>query len=389
MINIAFNIKGDATGKLLTTPKCYRLWEKIVSFHHEELTNELIWLFSNITPENNEVGYDILNSTVLNKYLLSFLEEKLNPEDLTEKNLEKIERATCLLCNLLQDDDEKKNINIQDIKKRIFKIFIKFLDVDNKNIFLNILRGFETQKKSLVIYLDILEEANIFEKLIKKTKNVDLVVRMYSNRVVGNYLSFKNVDKLDLEFINLLLNFESDNLEQEVVEIRKESAWSLSNMAIDSSEITKLIVNHPKIIEELINLAKKEERADALAEIMICLSLLVVNSNFNDFFTLMNHYLFPILIDGIKKLSSLPFSLPFIFQAIFKSLQYGETIRNQKEQNCILNKFIELGGYDILEKYQNTQDVQLYQCIQAIMSQFFNGKSNEIIVDEEEHINNN
>ena len=155
-------------------------------------------------------------------------------------------------------------------------------------------------------------------------------------------------------------------------EIRKETLWCLSNFASESPEMTHILIANQKCITQVIKLLREDRDIAIINEVLILLGNLISSSQIQDFDILMGYHVFPLLLESVVKFDKYDTLLIVLFQSIGTCLKNGELRRNNPmEENLAIKAFVELGGKDLLEKYQNTQNETLYSLIQAIMIEFF------------------
>ena len=169
-----------------------------------------------------------------------------------------------------------------------------------------------------------------------------------------------------------ILLYLTDALESFESEIRKETLWCLSNFASESPELTHAIITNQKSINQIIKILREDRDIGVINESVFLLGNLLNSSRINDFDILMGYRILPLLLESVVKFDKYDTILEVLFQSIGICLKNGELRRtNPMEDNLVLKAFIELGGKDLLEKYQNTQRERLYSLIQEIMLEFF------------------
>lgn len=375
MINLTYTDNESKIAAMCITPLSYRLWERICKTENVDLIGNLIWLFGNVVYDNQEIAYNILVSNMFEKYILSFFEEEKYKLLTQEDQIAVIERGCSLFSKLIYKEDEQIHKDIFDLKRRMLQLLLRYYKLGNESILFSVLKSFSTIEDSIELYFDLIKHSDLIQYAMRA--NLQPFIQEYIVILIGN-ISVRTRFSVESGWApgleDEILLFLIEALKAVRANLRKVALWCLSNVAADSQEITTKLINNQNCISQAMQLLREEKDKSIVTEIVFFFSVLINASGCNEFFTLMNNHLFPLLLESIQKFEASSSILTILFQTIGTCLKQGELIRNQLNENVILTKFLELGGKDLLEKYQNTQNVKLYNIIQEIMFEFFNVK---------------
>ena len=379
LLNILINLtyledKKSKISKMCITPMSYRLWERICRTENADLIANLVWLFGNMVCNSKDIAFNILLSNMFEKYILPFFEEEKYKVFNPEEKMSIIETGSSFLSKLIFKEDEKVHQKIFDLKRRILLLLLKYFKLGNEIILNATVKAFSIIEESIELYLDLIKHSGLIPYIIRiKTHSICLqasTIRLIGNISAQTEMSPNKGWPVGLEEqILLYLISALDSVESE---IRKETLWCLSNFASESPELTHILIANQKCITQVIKLLREDRDIAIINEVLILLGNLISSSQIQDFDILMGYHVFPLLLESVVKFDKYDTLLIVLFQSIGTCLKNGELRRNNPmEENLAIKAFVELGGKDLLEKYQNTQNETLYSLIQAIMIEFF------------------
>jgi hypothetical protein len=221
LINYCYLRDDNLLNHLLITPKCFRIYEKIILSNDVNLFYQIIWLFYNITVKDDETSYDIISSSLFKDNIIKLLDQDIFLNNVNEDNIYNsiIIEAIHFLYNLIRAnkklDDCVYELEISNMKLEIIKVLIKFLVINNEKSYGKIL-------KAIVKFSDISQSSystkiltvSFVENLIDKKKmfsNIEIILLI--NRIIGNFIAvnddnlIKNNEKiilLSLGYISFL-----------------------------------------------------------------------------------------------------------------------------------------------------------------------------------------
>ena len=379
LLNILINLtyledKKSKISKMCITPMSYRLWERICRTENADLIANLVWLFGNMVCNSKDIAFNILLSNMFEKYILPFFEEEKYKVFSPEEKMSIIETGSSFLSKLIFKEDEKVHQKIFDLKRRILVLLLKYFKLGNEIILNATVKAFSIIEESIELYLDLIKHSDLIPYIIR-IKTPSLCLQASTIRLIGNISAQTEMSPnkgwpIGLEEqILLYLISALDSVESE---IRKETLWCLSNFASESPEMTHILIANQKCITQVIKLLREDRDIAIINEVLILLGNLISSSQIQDFDILMGYRVFPLLLESVVKFDKYDTLLIVLFQSIGTCLKNGELRRNNPmEENLAIKAFVELGGKDLLEKYQNTQNETLYSLIQAIMIEFF------------------
>ena len=375
MINLTYLERKSKISKMCITPMSYRLWERICRTENADLISNLVWLFGNMACSNKDIGYNILLSNTFDKFILPFFEEEKYKVFNAEEKMSIIETGSAFLSKLIFTEDEKSHQKIFELNRRIFLLLLQYYNkYGNEIIITATVKAFSMIETSIELYIDLVKHSDLIPYIIR-IKNPSFCLQTSTIRLIGNIsaqteMSDKKGWPPGIEMYILL--YLTDALESFESEIRKETLWCLSNFASESPELTHAIITNQKSINQIIKILREDRDIGVINEGVFLLGNLLNSSRINDFDILMGYRILPLLLESVVKFDKYDTILEVLFQSIGICLKNGELRRtNPMEDNLVLKAFIELGGKDLLEKYQNTQRERLYSLIQEIMLEFF------------------
>ena len=364
----------DNIENFLVSNSFLQLYEFILNLNDIELFFLILLLLFNISiSDNNEINYIILTSNLLNQILNLFNQKELTYLLDEENNIyyDIVYQGFNLFLNLMKVNNENvQSSDINQIKKEIIKIVIKFINTNIENLYFLILNNitiyYNYVKDSSNLISIFLIETIINQKKFKSNSNL-----LITNRVIGNYLS--NNDITDLSLIDLIINFEiSILIKLNTIEAKKDVFWSIGNLICNSNLISDLLIEKNNFIELLIKNLKEDNDKSELKEILITLGNLICNIKFDNFIILSKTGIFNELICSLIKFEKEEDLLPFIFQNISFFIEKGNLVKNfTNNNNSILNDFNAKGGKDFLIKYQFCKSELLRNVVEKMLNNFY------------------
>ena len=184
---------------------CFRIYERIILSNDLDLFSQLLWLFNNITINDNETCFNIILSSLFKYKIIELLQQEIFIINVNENGIFQtiIEEGIKFLRNLLLMNykiyDCVQDLEILKLKYQIIKILINFMGTNDENNYAKIL-------DSIIIFSDM--KNNSYSKEILSTGFIENLIdekKMFSNkeiillfnRIIGNFIAV-NDDKTTL-----------------------------------------------------------------------------------------------------------------------------------------------------------------------------------------------
>ena len=376
------NSKNEINNFLLSNNN-FKLFESIFSINDTDLICLIIWLFQNISDDNDANNYIIITSNLFKNKILSLLQQnELINHINDEKNIyyDIILQGFNLFYNLISIEiknyDKNQLLEIKQIKILMIKILLKFIDT-------KIIKLYEIILNIIILFYDYIDDdsistqiisINLIEKILNKTKYFNnYSTSLLTNRVMGNYLSINNINDIDL--INKILNFLFLNLSKynNSIEMKIDIFWTLGNLLFCNEIISNLLFSIKGFIELIINNYKENFDKNLIREILLTLKEIICNINYDNFFIIINKGFFNELMNSISRFENDEDLLIFVFQNISFFIEKGELIKkNTNNENIIFNQFNQNCGKELLIKYEFSKNNILREIVDKIYNKFYN-----------------
>ena len=383
LINYCYLRDDNLLNHLLITPKCFRIYEKIILSNDMNLFYQIIWLFYNITVKDDETSYDIISSSLFKDNIIKLLDKDIFLINVNEDNIYNsiIIEAIHFLYNLIRAnkkiDDCVYELEISNMKLEIIKVLIKFLVINDEKSYGKIL-------KAIVKFSDICQSSystkiltvSFVENLIDKKKmfsNIEIIILI--NSIIGNFVAVNddNLIKNNEKTIDKILNLEYYILSNyNETRVKIDCFWALSNIAISDQLFTEKIIKNKKIIELTIKFLGEDNEKLEMKEILIFILNLLSGIEINSFIFLGEIGVFEKLFEILLKFPGEETIISYVFKNFFVFLNNGELIREHtNNKNIVLEQFNIKGGKEYLLKYQNSEKESLKRIVNAILDTFY------------------
>ena len=379
------NSKNEINQFLLSN-NTFKLFELIFSINDIDLICLIIWLFQNISDDNNENNYIIITSNLFKIKILSLLQQDELINHISDENniyYDIILQGFNLFYNLMSFEmknyDKIQLLEIKQIKILMIKILLKYINT-------NINKLYEIILNIIILFYDYIDDdsistkiisINIIEKILRKTNFFNnYSTLLLTNRVMGNYLSVNNIK--DINLINKILNFLFSNLFKynNSIEMKIDTFWTLGNLIFCDDIISNLLFSIKGFIELIINIFKENNDKNLIREILLTLKELICNINFDNFFIIINKGFFNALINSISRFENDEHLLIYVFQNISFFIEKGDLIKkNTNNENIIFNQFNQNCGKELLIKFEFSKNDILREIVGKIYNKFYSDKN--------------
>ena len=377
------NINTDNhLSSLLLSPNSYKLWELCFNLQDYEILYEIIAILNNIISENQIGGCNLIRSNLLlnnlyNFYMNQSIVSQMNNNNRKEAISNIIEDGIILICKLLiiptNNLDRFTREEIFISKQKIINLVISY---SNSNLYKN----YYTCIYSIFIIVqnekrlfEELDKNNFIQNILKNKKFFDIQkIRFFINKIIGNYLAYKNKVKYNL--LEDIVNFEKDYLNIcNINSNRKEIFWVLSNAIICDKNIKNEILETKGLLENIFFCYKNSCSYSEIKEISYFFRHLLFNSNIKQFIQIENYKLLEIAVEHAKNsLENDAEGLVLIFELIEYYLSFGKITKKYFDgKNYIIEKFNKIGGKELLDKYIDYPNEIVKEMISYILKEYY------------------
>lgn len=400
---------------LILSPKGYRIWSLILKYDIYELSANVILLLNFVISPNEQCKLfsdEMFFSKIFTEQIIPLLEKESTYSKAYNDNQNKTQcdlviASLCLLSNMVTIrgiNRDKTICNFKTEEKILFKIidiFIKYLSIQNEKYLIYIFYGL-SQLESLqsdqsnIYYEYLAKEKKMFHIIINlpynnnNNKDYEQII-LFSHRTFGNLFGAITLSNYySNEEIKLLLEHFAMYFTSNIKEIKKESAWVVSNMISENMTISKIALNSTVFIQGLVNYFNTLSHQTIIEEGLIVIQILITNIDLNSFFRFIEAGFFDIIMK-IAQLDNINDDiLIIVFICIELCLKRGAALVEQVHYNTMLDMFLLRGGRELLLKYQNTDYMNLKEIIDGIERNYLsnNGTNMDDLIDEMVMINN-
>ena len=376
---------------LILSPKGYRMWSSILKYDLYELSANVILLLNFVISPNKQCklfGDELFFSKMFTEQIIPLLENestysKACSDKINKTQCDLVIASLCLLSNLIAIRGIKRDKTICDFQTeenifyKIIDIFIKYISIQNDKYLIYIFYGLSQiehlQSNQSNAYYEYIAKAKIMFNIIIKlnfnnSNNKDHnEIILYAHRTLGNLFGAITVSNYySNEEIKLLLEHFAMYFTSNTKEIKKESAWVVSNMVTENMTISNIAVNSNIFIQGLLNYFDVLTNKKIIEEGLIVIQILLTNIDLNNFFRFIEAGFFDIIMK-IAYFDNLDDDiLTTAFICIELCLKRGAALIEQVHYNKMLDMFLLKGGRELILKYQHTDYIQLKEIINEI-----------------------
>ena len=383
LTNYIYYLKSkNEINNVLISNNNFKLFELIFSINDIYLICLIIWLFQNLSDDNDEINYIIITSNLFKNQILNILQQDELINHINDENniyYDIIFQGFNLFYNLISIEyknyEQNQLLEIKQIKILMIKILLKYIDT-------NILKLYEIILNNIILFYDYINDdsistkiisINLIDKILNKTNYFNnYSTLLLSNRVIGNYLSVNNIN--DINLINKIFNFLFSNLKKfnNSIEMEIDTFWTLGNLIFCDEVISNLLFTINGFIDLIINIFKEKSDKNLIREILLILKEIICNINLDNFIVIINKGFFNELINSLLRFENDENLLIFIFQNISFFIEKGDLIKkNTNNENIILNKFNQNYGKELLIKYEFSNNDILRELVNKIHNKFY------------------
>ena len=376
--NYTYINNNKIISKILLSPKGYKVWNLCFDFQDYEIMSQLSYILNNITIDDNEASYNLIKSNFFQKKIFSFYSNPLVIRHLNVDNPENIFNSiigngVSFLGNILTvkplstyDKEEMYKLFIP-----IFELLLKYSESNAKTILNSCLCSVYAAIDNEERLINLINNSNILNHILNKKYFFNDKIILYSNRIIGEYIN--KFDKLSQDFYEKCVNYEMDILfSSKISLVIIEVYWVLSNIIHDSINSGEQICKNKLFIDKTINIYKNSDELKVIHDISYFFQILISVIDINSFYELIEKGVFEICLNHLKNNITNIKKLKILFELIELCLEKGDLLeRNFYGKNIIKEKCEYYGLKDLLENYENSDDEELEEIINTIMTKYY------------------
>ena len=376
--------EDNKISKILLSSKGYRIWELCFDLQDYEIMYQMVWILQNITYKNSESTYNLIKSNFFKNKIFSFYSNGTILQHLNEKDPENIfyliiQCGLSLFSNLISIqfpstfDEMEKNKLIEPV----FDLILKYSQSNSEKIYHTCIYAIALAVEEELDFINKIDNNNnncvniIYDILSKKFfSNENLVLQ--ANRILGNYIS--NKTGLSDEFFDQCIQYEFDIFFGIKLSVAKrETYWVLSNILADYPKAGLIVCLNELFINQTFYKYQNTVDVDDLYNIAYFLNCLIHKCDIQNFIKIQEKGIVNITMKYAKMTFNSPKALITIFELIESLLSIGDSVRdNFMGRNLTKEKFDECGLEEVLEKYEDSKNENLFDIIDKIKINYYN-----------------
>ena len=376
--------EDNKISKILLSSKGYRIWELCFDLQDYEIMYQMVWILQNITYKNSESTYNLIKSNFFKNKIFSFYSNGTILQHLNEKEPENIfyliiQCGLSLFSNLISIqfpstfDEMEKNKLIEPV----FDLILKYSQSNSEKIYHTCIYAIALAVEEELDFINKIDNNNnncvniIYDILSKKFfSNENLVLQ--ANRILGNYIS--NKTGLSDEFFDQCIQYEFDIFFGIKLSVAKrETYWVLSNILADYPKAGLIVCLNELFINQTFYKYQNTVDVDDLYNIAYFLNCLIHKCDIQNFIKIQEKGIVNITMKYAKMTFNSPKALITIFELIESLLSIGDSVRdNLMGRNLTKEKFDECGLEEVLEKYEDSKNENLFDIIDKIKINYYN-----------------
>lgn len=318
-----------------------------------DLKEETIWVLNNIIANKNNKAV-FLKTNLLDKiFNISYKGAKIS----LTRNL------SCFFKTISEDPDEL-DTNILD---KIFEIFSNYIYLNDREIVSDCLWGLSNISDSKI-------DMNRYIKLIDRLLSIDY---MNTNKedinailiILGNIIHSADNNVMQLLYEKDIIEY----LEAVLMNIKSHKGrgrvlWVVSNLCVSGNFMVEHFLNSNlcnqvvKLIDNSNGYVKKEA--------LWVFNNITAGRHFSHSLTLINKGLFNELMSIMNEIvdKEILMKVLYILENIFYT---GEIINQISGKNPLIKKFVDIGGYDCLERLVSHYSIEVYGMADTMLKTYF------------------
>ena len=383
LTNYSYKNENKLITKILLSSKGYKIWELCFDFQDYEIMSQMMWMLHNATYKDSESSYNLIKSNFFRNKIFSFYSSETIIKHMHEKNPENIfyliiQSGLGLFSNLIsiQYPSSYDNLDKKKLSYTVFDLILKYSQSTSDKIYHSCIYAICLAVDEDYDLVNRIDGNNIgvnilYDILNKKFFSNENCV-LHANRILGNYISVKS--GLSEEFFNKCIQYEFDiffgiNLSIAV----KETYWVLSNILSDYNKAGFIICHNEPFINKTMEKYRNPVELNDINEIAYFFNCLINKCGVENFINLIGKGYLDLTLNYSKMTFNHVRTLITILQLIESSLDIGESFKdNFNGKNKVKEKCDEYGLKEVLEKYEDTENQNLFNIIDEIKNIYYN-----------------
>ena len=391
LTNYSYLNNNNLINKILLSSKGYKVWELCFDLQDYEIMSQMVWILHNITHKENEGAYNLLKSNFFKNKIFNFYSNQTILQHMNEKDEENvfyiiIDSGIHLFSNLisLKFPSTFDRMYKFDLFFPVFDLILKYSMSNSEQIYLCCIYALCLSIDSELSLIDRFEHpnnsnVNIINDILNKKffKNEALV--HYANQILGNYLSIKS--GFSDEFYLKCIQYEFDIFFGIKLPIAvNETYWVLSNILCDFPKGANIILANELFIQKAMDSYKNTIELNVISEITYFFCTLINKGGIQNFIKLQEKGIIDITMEHAKRTFKKEKSLVNIFNLIECVLFLGNSVKGNFEgRNLVKEKCDTYGLKDLLDKYENTKNMELSDIIEKISKNYYDNNDEFIL----------
>ncbi len=390
LINFSLRINNDNLMIFLTNNPCIQIYIMIFDLNDRSLTENVLWLISNIIIGCDSASENLFFSPIPRNYLLKFVENTEISKQITKICIKLFSSLSQFINNIyrfiqiegLENQLFKKHsdVNVNNIQENIIyleehltNIFLKFVYFNDQEIINDCIFGLSNLSNSSNIKIhDLIYSNGLIGKIISNQINSSDIISHKILELIGNFLSnFTGVIEpiIQNQIISYLLEFIKSKNNSD---IKRDSFWIISNL-LCIPNINIINVLNCGIMPFVIDAIQNNENKVGIEGLFI-INDIIFNENYIEAVInfIKNYEIIKILVSVIQKFYEEPEALKLILEICLHLFEIGNKYSNSFDgKNIFLEEFQRNGGNVYIEKLQNYNDPIIYNFVENIIRVYF------------------
>ena len=390
LINFCLRINNDNLMIFLTNNPCIQIYIMIFDLKDKSLTENVLWLISNIIIGSDSASENLFFSPIPRNYLLQFVENTEISNQITKICIRIFSSLSQFISTIyrfiqiegLENQLFKKHndVNVNNIQENIIyleehltNIFLKFVNFNDIEIINDSLFGLSNLSNSSNLKIhDLIYSNGLIGKIILNQINSSEIISHKILELIGNFLSnYTGIIEpiIQNQMISYIFEFIKSNNNSD---IKRDSFWIISNL-LCIPNINIINVLNSGIIPFVIDAIQNSENKVGIEGLFI-INDIIFNENYTETVInfIKNYEIIKLLISVIQKYYEEPEALKLILKICLHLFEIGNKYSNLFDgKNIFLEEFQRNGGNLYIEKLQNYNDKIIYNFVENIIRVYF------------------
>ena len=390
LINFCLRINNDNLMIFLTNNPCIQIYIMIFDLKDKSLTENVLWLISNIIIGSDSASENLFFSPIPRNYLLQFVENTEISNQITKiciRIFSSLSQFISTIYSFIQIEGlenqlfkKHNDVNVNNIQENIIyleehltNIFLKFVNFNDIEIINDSLFGLSNLSNSSNLKIhDLIYSSGLIGKIILNQINSSEIISHKILELIGNFLSnYTGIIEpiIQNQMISYIFEFIKSNNNSD---IKRDSFWIISNL-LCIPNINIINVLNSGIIPFVIDAIQNSENKVGIEGLFI-INDIIFNENYTETVInfIKNYEIIKLLISVIQKYYEEPEALKLILKICLHLFEIGNKYSNLFDgKNIFLEEFQRNGGNLYIEKLQNYNDKIIYNFVENIIRVYF------------------